>query len=365
MSTWMLLMLFILPIPWVAKMIWPREITLLEIGCTTAVAVILTSIVYFLGIAGKTHDVEIWNGEITSKSREHGSYIESYSCNCRQTCSGSGKNQTCSQTCDTCYRDHYTVTWTAQSTIGSFTIDSKDWTSRAVYLVPDPPRYTQIQKGDPCSRASSFTNYVKAVPDSLFHANPVLAQQFAGMIPAYPNQIYDYYKINRVLPVNVSVPDIQGWNRELAMTLRKLGPARQANAVIVFVNTPDRNYINALDAAWLGGKKNDIIIAVGVTAWPKIDWVEVSSWTKQEMFKVQLRDALQDLGEVDRAKFMELINKYTLDHFVRRPMSDFKYLEDEIEPAQWVIILAAVLGVLLSLGLSYHFYRTDPFGRGY
>jgi hypothetical protein len=361
MGTWMLLMLFILPVPWIAKAIWPREITLPEIGCTTIVAVLLTSVVYFLGIAGKTHDVEIWNGEITGKERVHDTYEEAYSCNCRQTCSGSGNNRSCSQTCDTCYRTHYTVHWNAASTIGEFGIDSKDWTSRAVYLTPDPARYTVIKTGDPCSRDVSFVNYVKAVPDSLFHANPLLAQKFAGMIPVYPNQLYDIYKINRVLPVNVSVPDIQAWNQDLSMTLRKLGPQRQANAVILFVNTPDRNYINALDAAWLGGKKNDIIIAVGVTQWPRIDWVEVSSWTKQEMFKVQLRDALQDLGEVDRAKFMELISKYTMDQFVRRPMSDFKYLADEIEPAMWVIILALILGVLSSLGLSYYFYKNDPF----
>ena len=133
----------------------------------------------------------------------------------------------------------------------------------------------------------------------------------------------------------------------------------------LFVNTPDRNYINALESAWLGGKKNDIIIAVGVTQWPHIDWVEVSSWTKQELFKVQLRDDLQALGDVDRAQFMALINKHTTETFVRRSMKDFEYLSDEIEPALWVIILATVLGVLASLGLSYWFYREDPFGSAW
>ena len=365
MSTWMLLMLFILPIPWIAKLIWPREITLPEIGLTTLVAVLLASGVYFLGIAGKTHDVEVWNGEITGKTRVHGTYEQPYSCNCRQTCSGSGKNQSCSQTCDTCYETHYTVHWNAQSTIGEFGIDSLDRTSRSVYMSLDPQRYVNVRIGEPCSRTSAFVNYVKAVPDSLFHANPLLAQKFAGLIPEYPSNIYDIYRINRVLAVNVPVTDIGAWNNDLGITLRKLGPQKQANAVIIFVNTPDRNYINALESAWLGGKKNDIIIAVGVTQWPHIDWVEVSSWTKQELFKVQLRDELQALGDVDRAQFMALINKHTTETFVRRSMKDFEYLSDEIEPALWVIILATVLGVLASLGLSYWFYREDPFGSAW
>jgi hypothetical protein len=229
----------------------------------------------------------------------------------------------------------------------------------------DPQRYVNVRIGEPCSRTSSFTNYVKAVPDSLFHANPLLAQKFAGMIPEYPSNIYDIYRINRVLAVNVPVTDIGAWNNDLGITLRKLGPQKQANAVIVFVNTPDRNYINALESAWLGGKKNDIIIAVGVTQWPHIDWVEVSSWTKQELFKVQLRDDLQALGDVDRAQFMALINKHTTETFVRRSMKDFEYLSDEIEPPLWVIILAAVLGVIASMGLSYYFYRNDPFDGRY
>jgi hypothetical protein len=361
MSGWMVLLLITLPLPWVAKVIWPHKIQLLEIVCTLLITTAVISAVYFAGTVGRTWDNEIWNGEITGKERDHGHYLRPYQCNCYTTCSGSGANQSCSETCSTCFEDRYTVTWSAKSSIGSFTIQHLDRGSSSVYNTPDPGRYTIVQIGDPCSKAVSFTNYVKAVPESLFHANPLLQEKFAGKVPAYPGNIYDLYKIYRVLSVEVNVSDIAAWNHELSLTLRKLGPHRQANAIIVFVNTNDPNYQYALESAWLGGKKNDIIVLLGTPNYPNIDWVGVVSWTDKQLFKVQLRDDLLALKQVDRTKILETIDKHTSTTFVRKNMKDFEYLKDQIEPPLWVVLLALVLGVFASLGASFYFYHNDPF----
>lgn len=353
MSSWYALLLFTLPIPWIAKLLWPHKIKWPEVAITVVVNVIVVSTLYFAGTVGMTVDHEIWNGEITGKDRKHGSYVIPYPCNC-------------STSCQTCYEDRYTVSWTAQSTIGGFIVEHLDRSSRSVYNTPDPVRYTSINVGDPCSRASTFTNYVKAVPESLFHANPLINERFKTMVPSYPGTIYDIYKVDRVLTVGVPLPEHAKWNHDLSLTLRKLGPQKQANAIIVFVNTADQSYIHALESAWLGGKKNDIIIVIGTTAYPKIDWVAVSSWSKQELFKVQLRDAIYDLGEVKRADVMRLIDTHVTSGYTRRDMADFEYLKDEIEPPMWLLILAGILGILSSLGASYYFYREDPFtGAGY
>jgi hypothetical protein len=216
-----------------------------------------------------------------------------------------------------------------------------------------------INPGDPVAMTQSYTNYVKAVPESLFHAKMAFINRFKDKIPQYPSQIYDFYKVNRVLPVGVAVPDIASWNHDLSMTLRKLGPSRQANAVIIFVNEADSSYVHALEAAWLGGKKNDVIVVVGTTQYPKIDWVRIVSWTDKELFKVQLRDDLAALGTVDREAFMRIINARISTTFVRKNMKDFEYLAEEIEPPLWVIILAGILGLASALGLSYFFYRND------
>lgn len=361
MTTWLLLLLVTLPIPWIAKVFWPREIKIPEIGLIVLVSTLLISLVYFAGKAGMTMDREIWNSQVTSKERNHGQYQRSYDCNCRQVCSGSGKNQSCSSQCDTCYEDRYTVRWIAKSNIRDYSIASEDWGSRRVYQLPDPPRYTVIKPGDPVSDSRHFTNYVKAVPESLFHANAMLKQKYVALLPEYPGQIFDHYKINRVIAAGVKVPDLASWNEELSKTLRVLGPQKQANAIIIFVNTLNSDFQQALEGHWTGGKKNDIIIIIGATNYPKIDWVGVSSWSKAEIFKVQLRDDIMALGEVKQAEILKLLETHALKSFVRRQMKEFEYLEKEIEPPDWVVILAALLGLISSIGLCVYFYRNDPF----
>ena len=67
-------------------------------GRTISAAII--SATFYLGKGSKTSDTEVINGEVLSKARTEGSYVESYSCHCHNVCSGSGKNRSCSEQCD-------------------------------------------------------------------------------------------------------------------------------------------------------------------------------------------------------------------------------------------------------------------------
>lgn len=354
---YMLLVVLVLPmiLPWIAKIMWKHEITWAEMACTLVIGAALSAGVYFAGAHAQTADTEIINGEVTDKERVHGSYTRSYECRCSTNSKGV-------RSCSTCYEDHYTVTWNCKTNLGTIRIDHKDRTSRSVYLTPDPDRYTVIQRGDPVAMEHGFTNYVKAVPDSLFHANQT--KKFDALIPKYPDEVFDYYKINRTFAMGVSVPDLAQWNQDISVMLRKLGPQKQANVVVLFVNTADQSYLHALEGKWIGGKKNDIIVIIGTTAYPKIDWVAVSSWTDKQLFKVQLRDEIMALGNVDRSQIIAAIDKHTMSTYVRKSMKDFEYLKSQIEPPVWVLILAVILGMIASGGLTWYFYHNDPFGSG-
>lgn len=354
------LLIGLLPIAvaWVSKWIWPHKISWQEFGLTIGMSTLVTTIILAAGSFYSTADVEVWNGKVVSKSRVHDTYLESYSCNCRSYTTGTGNNRTTHTQCDTCYRRHYTVNWSIDTTLHSMRIDHEDSTSQRVYDLPDPTRYTIIQPNDPVSDTYTFSNYVKAVPESLFHFTGVQSQ-FNSMIPVYPSEIYDIYRLNRVISVGVPIPDIKEWNDDLSKMLGEIGPTAKANAVIVFVNTADQKYYESLRTKWLNGKKNDAIIVIGTTHYPTIDWVRVVSWTDRELFKVQLRDDIINMKVVDRTTLIGVIYKNLKATFVRKNFKDFEYLKYEIDPPIWVLVLAFLIAVGSSGWLSYYFYREE------
>jgi hypothetical protein len=209
--------------------------------------------------------------------------------------------------------------------------------------------------GEPVAAEHTFTNYVRAASSSLFHEQLGLLNQFEGKIPEYPGRVHDYYRINRVIS---DVPEIstKSWSDSLSNILRTLGPTRQMNVVLLITSIDNPQYLEAIKGAWQGAKKNDAVIVIGTT-YPEIKWVGVHSWSKNAMFDVAMRDALLDMKTVDEKEVMTTIRKIGLSHFERRPMAEFEYLKDSIDPPTWVIVLSLVLGVVASVGLSIYFSR--------
>ncbi len=339
-----------------------------------AISMIIISICFFAGKGSKTSDTQVFNGEVVSKQRVHDSYVESYECNCYYTTDSKGNS---TRHCSTCYRDHYTVDWSCQTNIGNYTIEHLDELSKRVYKTPDPRRYTIIQKGDPVSRTGGYTNYIKAVPETLFRpAGESLRAQFKGKIPAYPIRIYDFYHLDRVLPVGVSVPNIREWNTKLHEALKKLGPKKQANVVIVLVNQPE-DYFYALQDAWLNGKKNDIIVVISSSKFPgKADWVNIMALTTENVFQVRLRDSLLALDTLTADSVIGTIERETYLSFKRKSMKDFAYLEAEIDPPTWLMVTCVIFIVLAYIGFwifmfvhrdggSYNSYGMPRMRRSY
>ena len=305
--------------------------------------------------AAATDDIEIWNGQVVSKAREHGSYQRAYECNCTTEVRNSKGEVTSPRTCQTCYEDHYTVKWSCNTTVGDYTIESLDETSRRVYSTPDPRRYTTIQKGDPVAKRSHYTNYVQAVPDSLFSTVYGMKEKFekAGLLPNYPDNVYDFYRINRFITPGWAPADAAQWNERISMALREIGPRKQVNLIIVVAKTDDPNYEYALREKWEGANKNDVVVLIGSTAYPKIDFVRVISWTKVELFKIELQDDILAKGTIDQS-IVDMAIAQINKNFDRRRMREFSYLENMIEPPVWVIY--TILGLNAALALFAGFF---------
>lgn len=316
------------------------------------ISVVLMFGAFYISRGMQTADTEIINGEVIDKTREHGHYLRSYECNCTTvtSCGGSGSGRSCSsqRVCQTCYEDRYTVTWECIANIGRVTIKHLDETSRSVYNTPDPKRYTDIVIGEPFAMENSYTNYIKAVPGSLFRpAQETLKQQYASKIPEYPGQVFDFYRINRTVPVGVNIPNIREWNDRISNALRVLGPKRQANVVVVVTNIADPNYFYALQDAWVNGRKNDIVLVIGAPEFPgKPAWVNVMALTQDSIFQIRLRDRIMSLDQLTAESVVNNIKEEALASFKRKEMEDFKYLEAEISPPTWVMVMLTILNII-------------------
>lgn len=325
-----------------------------------AVTLVVVAIGYYVSKASLTADTEIINGQITGKNSEHVSCEHSYQCHCHTVYStdSNGKRHS-DRECDTCYEHNYDVDWNISSSIGSFTISRVD--SQGVFT---PPRWDRVIIGEPASKSISYENYVKAAKFSLFNFSDSLEQdkKYAALIPSYP-EVYDYYHINRVLTVGLSLPEQQQMNLLLNYQLRSLGPQKQANIILVVVKTADPMYRYALERAWIGGKKNDIIVIIGVSEYPKIDWVDTITLAKDsgnELLQVKMRDEVLALHTVDNAaNITNTIASMVATDFHRKRMKDMKYLESEIQPSMTAMVILYILTVLINAGLTWYFYNNE------
>ena len=333
-----------------------RKVTPKEFGVHLLVQMMFAGICIGTMYYQNTHDIETWNGTVSEKKREKVHCRHSYSCNCRQVCSGSGKDRSCYTYCDTCYEHSYDIDWNVYTNIGKWRIDGIDRRG-----LKEPPRWTIVQIGDPVSENHSYQNYIKGSPDTLFRYSGSL-EKYKALVPEHPHQIYDYYKVNRVICINNCPSDIQKWNEDLSKLNSIVGYQKGTNIIIIFTGAIDRDYRYAIEQAWLGGKKNDIVIIMDI-ADTGITWAEVIAWTDNEIFKVQLRNNLQKQKVLDRQKIMQIIHDDTMELYKRKSMEDFAYLRASITPTptQWAVSMT--LGLIISIGLGIFFYREDVFGE--
>lgn len=333
-----------------SKIVWQEF--LIQEGAVIFVVGIGYAIAYF----GKTADKEVWNGTIEHKWKDTQGCCHSYPCNCRSVSCG----KDCSTTiCDTCYEHSHDVNWNA-TTSNDETAYSNGCNSPSTR---EPSRYTAIKVGEPTAIHHTYTNYIKGNPDTIIKRTGS-AERFKGSLPAYP-VVYDWYRIRRIVPVGVAIPQLDDLNNKLGTINAMLGAKKKINIIVVVVNQPDQMYLEALREHWLGGKKNDLIVVIGTPNFPEIAWAGVLSWSKAEEMKVNIRNRLLDLKTFDGEAVLRAIYEESQAGFVHRHNSDFEYLQSTMTPPTWALWLLFILGCGLAGGLEVYFWMNDPFETRY
>jgi hypothetical protein len=288
-----------------------------------------------------TQDTETWNAQLVNKKSVRVSCEHSYQCNCYTDKNGTH--------CSTCYEHFYDVDWNLYDDMGNtITIDRINRQG-----TKEPPRWTRAKQGDPIATLHNYTNWVKGVKYSVFSEERGDTSKYDAVVPKYPQRIYDYHYCDRVLRVGkVNIENFPAWSMDLAYALRTMGPKKQANVVLIFTDLPKDFYYSVVKA-WNHGKKNDVVIIVGLDTSNEIDWVQVFSWSKKDIFNVKLRDALYDLHTPNRAQFIQTISEITMSDFQRQSMKEFEYLRKEIHLSTpiciffYILLIGACVGDVL------------------
>lgn len=349
---------FILPL--LCKLMFPHEVTMKEYLLVSFVNVICVTVFYAFINLHATWDTEIWSGQVVSKQSARVSCEHSYSCNCRQQRSGTDSkgNATYTTVCDTCYEHSYDVDWQVDSNIGRELINRVDRRG-----LKEPPRFSKVEIGEPFATTRSFTNYIKAAPDTLFVEAASMKDKYVGKLPDYPD-IYDYYRINRVITLGNTAVKPTFLNSMLNEQMRNWGPKKQGNVIAVFVDeTYDEDFYHALQSHWLGGKKNDIVVIVQVDNTGKIGWTRVFSRADTATFDKSVEFDIMAMKQFDNAKYVNILDENIGQRFHRLDFEQFKYLVEDLKPSTTALIVGIVFALIINLGLNFFIVREDVFGE--
>lgn len=381
MGIFILITVISLLVPFAFKMKFGRAVTLLEWGACTAGSILISFCVFKLGSFNALQDTEVWNGQVTSlktvkqdcKYPGWYDYSDSFCTNentrevfshYEEQCYGSGKDRTCSQVAvyDTEYS--YDYPWEKKyyinSTLKQFYVNRVDRQGAKV-----PPRYTSTNVGDPVAITKSYTNYLLASEQSILNPQHIsVSEAELNSVPAYPIGIYDMYKINRLVTIGAAVEDAKLWNEGISEVAKAVGPTKQANPVIIVTNSPkDIRY--AIEKKWNGGKKNDVIVLIGVDK-NQVKWVDVITFlsnTGNEFMTREMQNKIIDIGTLDRVKILDAVKSTILAKFDRTPMQSIEQLKDDFQPPLWLKVTAVLLALILSTIFSIIATRNDIMER--
>lgn len=356
--------LFIVPlIAWliIGKIIFRHEFSWSEMGIQAGITGLVLAGLVMASSHYQTIDEKLVNGVVTKLNPRKEScnqiwsdFPDSFCTNEQtrrvrdgQTCTTVNKVRTCRAKYKTQYRSVFPweIRYFVKTEISEHEISRVDAQGAQV-----PPRFSLIKIGDPVTQSVSYTNYIKGAASTLFN------QKYEDVPPiAYPG-IYDYYKSRRVIYFGVSADAklVNQWNDELAVVnadIRKTG----ANAIIAVTNQT-QDWAERLAQAWDAHNINDVIVVIGSDG-TNIKWVDVRSWSKNDLVNITIRDEVLNLGTIDKTRINDIIKSSVMEYYEEESMDNFEYLAEDIPPPMWLYIVAGLILFVVGPLVTYYFSR--------
>lgn len=261
-----------------------REVVWQEWVAGSVLGFIMAGIFHLIAAFGQTSDLETWSGHII-KATHHPRWVEEYQ-QMHTRIVGSGNNTSTEVYFTTEYRTHGEY-WDADTNINSNFRISQDFYNtiadgfgnkgQEVGYKPgfhggDRNIYPTINFNShekyPVTKLVSFENKVRATPTTFSYAK-VPKHIDVYPYPANANPLAS----NRLLGTAQEV-DLLMFDRLNA----RIGPWKQANLILVGFGDRDSSAAHWQESAWVGGKKNDVVLCWGGPN-GKPSWTRAFGWT--------------------------------------------------------------------------------------
>lgn len=348
MSIWVFYLIACLPVG-IGFFLWlkHREIVFWEWCLGTAVAFIVAGVAHGLSIHAMTADTQTVSGIVT-KTTFHPWWLEQYTDTEYYTDSkGNSRSRTVVKT-----RSHPEY-WTVDlSTGGNLTVPEarhkeialrfggtvKEWAFKSGLIAGDPNIYVASQTKTgyllPTTERWTFENRIKAAPSVFSFAKVPPGSGVYG----YPVN-GDFMRSDRLLgSAATSIPV-----RDFDLLNSDLGPRKKVNIILAGFGVRDSSIAQLQQAAWIGGKKNDLVICYGGGTAAKPDWCVVFGWTESELCKKNIQTLVLNHG-VDKALLPLLRDEVVLNYRIK-DWTKFDYITVELPVSHVVWFLLAMVAV--------------------
>jgi len=353
----------------------PRELTWLEFPVqvlTSVTAVFLFYCIFYYSASGMM-DWEIWSGYVSSAE-----YYEEWT-ECTTYTDSDGNTQTTytyhapewqlvtnngeNVGVGSSVYHHYVNYWGKKETKKTlFHVNQSSFGDGNMYYTAWP---NNPDLRVPSAVEHHCVNYLKA-SRSIRRRTSSIGPEHLPFLASYPvvhaKSAFGPIDFDRVVDAKASVPQL--WRNKvdkgLDDALCSLGKLKEVNILVYVMGTADQSYVHALEEHWIEGKKNDVILVIGTSQFPTIDWVSVIAWTDVEEFKILLRDrilALQTL-EGKEQDVVDIITDQVRQSpqnggFKRREMRELTYLIADIRLPWWAQLIVIVFSGLCAYGTSW------------
>lgn len=138
--------------------------------------------------------------------------------------------------------------------------------------------------------------------------------------------------------------------------------------ILVFVDQPE-SAGEAQEMYWKNGNKNEFIVMFGINKEGEITWQRITSWTKKETLKIEVRDEIMlsmiqgkdgytgKLDQESMTKFSKFLADKIRHGYVKPNFREYNYLS--VAPTLPAVIITYIIVLLVCVGMAIFVVKNE------